>query len=134
MIVRWAMMQEVDAVFQQVGERMQGASARSGLRASVPGLWRMCRAGEAFLMIALDGETVIMASVWSFQDSPKGIYFKCHALCGSRMKEWAEDGRDLAYAQARKGGANRIITEGRKGWPAIFTDLREISRVYEVAL
>lgn len=98
------------------------------------GLWRMCRSGEAFLMAAVDGGNVVMASVWSFQDSPEGVYFKCHALTGKRMREWAEKGRDLAYQQARLGGANRIITEGRKGWPAIFTDLREISRVYEVSL
>lgn len=106
---------EVDGVWPSISEKMQIGCDKTGGATSSAELWQMCRRGDAFLLVGLDQE-IIMASVWRFETWPSGQVFRCVGLCGSRPELWMRDLYEFAISQAKIGGTDRLIAQGRKGW------------------
>lgn len=134
MNIGFASAAEVDALWPLVGERMERACRRYRSNHTAGDLWQMCRSGQAYLMVAHDTETVLMASVWRFETWPDATVFRCLCLVGQRARVWASMARDAASNAARSGGATVLTASGRRGWEAMFPDAREVSRTYEVSI
>lgn len=134
MIVRIAAQYEVDAIWPKITEKIAKACKRYGDDISSSGLWQMCRSGSAFLVIAHEEDgTILMGSVWRFEQWASGTALKCLCLAGTAPVIWAEQGKDLIRTMRDEGGANKVIFEGRDGWQRVF-DCRRIRSVYEVSL
>ncbi|CAK7257704.1 MULTISPECIES: hypothetical protein [unclassified Shinella] len=132
MLVAFASPEEVDDIWPIFEARMQRACDRYRCDLTEPVLRQMCLSGEAYLMVAHDGERPLMASVWKFYSWPTGIVFRCLCLAGDGVGRWADAARAFAVDAARTGGAKTITASGRAGWGAIFPGAREVYRTYEV--
>lgn len=122
----------VDAIWQQVVPKFQRAIDLCGDDYSTADLWQMCRSGNAFLVIARDGEDIAMASVVRFERWASGSVLRVVGIAGDRMSEWAEDWQSFMENMAREGGADRIVSEGRDGWHRVFKKARKLRVVYEM--
>lgn len=108
---------EVDALWPILRDGFTKAIRRSGNNDFSPGqLWQLCRSGGAFLIIAHDGERVLMASVWRFETHEGRHAFHCLSLFGAGMKTWFDIARAFVSGLARENGATRLTTKGRIGW------------------
>ena len=122
---------EIDGIWPQISAGMQKACDTTGGSLCSADLWQMCRAGDAFLMIAHD-DTIKMASVWRFENWPSGTVFKCLGLCGQDIAKWLPEALEYAKQTAKSGNASRIIAEGRFGWERVARQAKIISKTYEV--
>lgn len=134
-----ATLSEVDALWHQVAARIQEGCDRTGGATSAGELWRQCRSGEAFLIIGIDENGGIkVASVWRFEAWPSGWVFRCLSLAGVQMSSWLIPFAQFVQEQARKGGSNRLIAQGRKGWERVIKSIYRQSKVlwqtYEVKI
>jgi hypothetical protein len=130
--IAFASPHEVDEVWSDFERKIQRACERYRCDLTAPILRQMCLSGEAYLMVAHDGNRPLMASVWKFYNWPTGVVFRCLCLAGEQVEAWREPFRAFAHDAARKGGAAVITASGRKGWGAMFPEAREVSRTYEV--
>lgn len=106
---------DVDAIWQLISAKMQVGCDKTGGATSSVEMWQMCRRLDAFLIIGYDTE-IQFAAVWRFETWPSGQVFRCIGLCGSRPEAWMADLYTFAMSQARIGGTDRLIAQGRKGW------------------
>lgn len=124
----------VDQIWPTIAPLLQKAIDRSGDDLSTGDLWALARQGQAFLVIAGTDAEIVMASVWRFERWHEGQVFKCLALGGHRIGDWIEEFNDKILSMMREGGANRLVFEGRKGWPHMFAKVghrvRELRSTY----
>jgi hypothetical protein len=106
---------EVDQIWPAISEKMQIGCDKTGGATSSAELWQMCRRGDAFLIVGL-GEQIDFASVWRFETWPSGQVFRCVGLCGQHPDQWMRCLYDFAMSQAKVGGTDRLVAQGRKGW------------------
>lgn len=106
---------EVDQIWPLISPKLQQGCDRTGGATSSAEMWHMCRSGGGFLIVGYD-EKLIVASVWRFETWPSGQVFRCIGLCGSHPELWFKDLYEFARSQARIGGTERLVAQGRKGW------------------
>jgi hypothetical protein len=124
----------VDQVWPFVTYGFQHACDKTGGGYSSEHFWSLCRSGQAYLIIVTDGEHVIGASVWQFQDWSSGKKFRCLCLYGERSEDWDDQLFQLAKQYAQQGGAKTIVWGGRPGWKRRMPTARVIQMIYEMEL
>lgn len=112
---------EVDAIWPLISAEMQRGCDKTGGGSSSGSLWQLCRSGNAFLIVCHDGEEIICASVWRFETWPSGTVFRCLGVCGKSMNLWVSELYAFALSQAKIGGTDRLIAEGRPGWVRVLS-------------
>lgn len=129
---------QIDAAWPSVAPLLQKAIDKSGDDVSTGDLWAMCRAGQAFLIVAVDDDAPVMASVWRFERWHEGQVFKCLCLGGGLIDAWIEEFNEKILKMMNEGGATRLVFEGRKGWPHMFAKVghrvRELRSTYIMEL
>lgn len=125
---------EIDAVWEFVGEGIEGACRRTGGDLTASWLWTECRSGRAYLIAVADSEKIIGASVWQFQNWTSGVRFKCIAGYGVNLKGWMGQLRELVTRMAKAGGAKALVVEGRIGWRRVFRNARIVRQIYEESI
>lgn len=128
---------EVDAIWPSIANKMQEGCDRTGNGISSGELWQMARSGNGYLIVVLDDEQIICASVWRFENWADGSVFRCMGLCGKDMRKWVKPLFDFAQQMKRDGGAMRLIAQGRKGWDRAVkiyanVQMRTLWQCYEV--
>ena len=121
---------QVDQVWPAIAEGMVRSCKKSGGGIVAGDVWRECRSGSAFLIIAHDDREIHGASVWY----PQNGKLRCMALFGKNMKAWIGDMHDLVKRIAKGCGATALVSEGRVGWERIFPKARKVRIYYEEAL
>lgn len=125
---------EVDQYWQTFAPRLQTACDETGGDISSGDLWQMCRSGNAFLVLILDGDAFKAALVMQFQKWTGKQVMRCLAIVGDDMAAWLPMARDFIGQMARDGGATSFIAEGREGWTRIFPAARRLRTTYEVEI
>ena len=128
---------EVDLLWPVISEGIQAGCDVTGGAVSSSELWQMCRTGNAFLIVGAD-DGIKFASVWRFETWPSGVVFRCLSLTGTDMESWISEFSEFVISQAKIGGANRLIAQGRKGWERVVNRMFKQSRIlwqtYEVKI
>jgi hypothetical protein len=124
----------VDQFWPHLREGFHRAVMKTGGDIETGDLWVKCRSGEAFLLVAHEGEEIRGASVWKPQTWQTGRKLRCLALYGSGMHEWIYEMRDLAARIARDCGATALVSDGRLGWQKIFPKAKVLRALYEEPL
>lgn len=127
---------EVDALWPHLSGKFQQASDEHGDDLSVAALWHMCRSGNAFLMVAMDGSIPIMGAVLQFQSWEKGSVLRCLTLGGDDMLRWVSDFEMAVMKMMKEGGARRFVFDGRDGWARMLKHLKpkRLRTTYEVEI
>jgi hypothetical protein len=125
---------EVDTFWPAFAQRLQTACEETGGDISSGDLWQMCRSGDAFLVLVVDGNFFKAALIMQFQKWTAKQVMRCLAIVGEDMGEWLPDARTFIGHMARDGGATSFIAEGREGWTRIFPAARRLRTTYEVEL
>ena len=125
---------EVDAVWPQVSGYLLKSCDKIGSPMTVQEAWQICRNGSAYLVVCIGENEIEMASVWRFETWPTGVVLRCYLLGGKNLKKWGKQLREFITDMAAKGGADRLIAEGRKEWGTFFNDAKELWRAYEVRI
>lgn len=126
--------QEVDAVWPVISGRIQSACERNGGDLSSGVLWQMCRSGNAFLVLVMDGNEPVAALIMQFQNWSGKQVMRCLGIVGERMDEWLPLAKGFIEQMARDGGAVSFVSEGREGWTRIFPEARKLRTTYEVLI
>lgn len=126
--------QEVDAVWPLIAARIQEACDRNGGDLSSGDLWQMCRSGNAFLVLVMDGNEPLAALIMQFQNWSGKQVMRCLVIAGERMAEWLPAAKGFIEQMAKDGGAKSFVSEGREGWTRIFTEARKLRVTYEVRI
>lgn len=106
---------DVDAIWPLISAKMQIGCEKTGGATSSAEMWQMCRRLDAFLVVGY-AEELNFASVWRFETWPSGQVFRCIGLCGSKPETWMASLYEFAKSQARIGGTERLVAQGRNGW------------------
>lgn len=122
----------VDQIWPFVTYGLEHACRKGGGDIGSDYLWGLCRSGGAYLMVVADGEQIIGASVWNFEKWSSGRKFRCLSLYGEKFGEWAEQMQELVMKVARDGGADSLVTEGRRGWAKRYPQARLLRTTYEM--
>lgn len=123
---------QVDAIWPLVGPKFVVASEKCGDDLSAGELWQSCRSGNAFLVVAYNDSTVLMAAVVRFERWNNGPVLRVVSLVGEQIQEWSQQAKDFLSNMAKSNGANRLVAEGRDGWAAIFDEPRKLRSTYEM--
>lgn len=116
----------VDTVWPQLIEGMSEACRRGGGQYTQDWLHSLCRKGEAYLVVDLEGETVNAAVVCQNQVwSGKSVLYLL-ACCGRPY-------RPRPFIDFAKGNFSfdTIVFEGRKGWGKL-PGVRTVRHVFEM--
>ena len=119
----------VDSVWEHVGPKFQRAFEKAGDDLTTGELWQLCRSGNAFLIIAFEGDDILMATVARFERWGEGLVLRVMSLCGERLKEWAGPWEAFMRTMAKDNGAGRIVAEGRE-WGAVFKDAKKLRSTF----
>jgi hypothetical protein len=125
---------EVDRFWPAFASRLQIACDETGGDISSGDLWQMCRSGNAFLVLVLDGSEFKAALIMQFQKWTAKQVMRCLAIVGDDMAAWLPMARDFIAQMAKDGGATSFIAEGREGWTRIFPAARRLRTTYEVEI
>lgn len=125
---------DVDKIWPLIHDKMQAGCAKTGGATSSGEMWQMCRTGNAFLIVGHE-EEIVFASVWRFETWSSGLVFRCVGLCGNKIPEWFMLLYDYAKAQAKLGGTDRLVAEGRIGlsrFAGRYLKVKRLSESFEV--
>lgn len=122
----------VDSIWSVVGQRFAKVSEKCGDDLSAGELWQMCRANDAFLIVATEENELLAALIVRFERWSNGMVLRVLSLVGERMPEWIAPMREFLTSMAKENGAGRIVAEGRDGWAGIFDDARKLRSTYEM--
>ena len=125
---------EVDAIWPTIGPQFASAVENYGDDISSGDLWRMCRSGNAFLLLVFNDDGVSLACVFRFDTWVKGAVLRILAVAGHEMNTWHDGVSDFLERIAKENGATRIVAEGRKGWERAYPRLRLLRCVYEMEI
>lgn len=125
---------EVDRYWQDFAQRLQIACDETGGDISSGDLWQMCRSGNAFLVLVLDGDAFKAALIMQFQKWTAKQVMRCLAIVGDDMADWLPMARGFIAEMAKNGGATSFIADGREGWTRIFPAARRLRVTYEVEI
>lgn len=123
---------DIDKIWPLISEKLESGCRKTGYATSSADMWQMCRSGNAFLVIGYE-EKIEFASIWRFETWPSGLVFRCVGLCGNNITKWFVDLYHFAKAQARIGGTERLVAEGRVGLPRLAKRLlkSKVKRLWE---
>lgn len=121
----------VDQVWPQLSAGFERSCKRSGGDLTAGELWQGCRNGHCFLLLAIEGEAIVGASIWKQERWQTGVKLRCLGLYGSRFREWIEPMHELVIRVAHDCGATSLISEGREGWTRIFPKAKRLRITYE---
>lgn len=124
---------QVDAIWPRLAKGFQHACKRCG-DATAGHLWQECRSGHAFLIIAYEGQPILMASVWRFENKGEMPVFRCNMMYGSDMRKWLNEAEVLITRIAKENGAKALVADGRRGWLRIFKKAVENGADIEVKI
>jgi hypothetical protein len=110
---------EIDAIWPVIAPGLQRACNKTGNGTSPGELWHMARSGNGFLVLILDGDEVLSASIWRFENWADSSVFRCMALTGKDMPKWVGILFDFAKTKMKEGGATRLVAQGVKSWPRV---------------
>ncbi len=125
---------QVDQFWPLLANGMAKSCKRSGGGIVAGDVWRECRSGAAWLIVARDDSGIQGASVWYLQTGASGAWLRCMALFGVNMKIWKDDMRLLARRIAADCGAVGLQSDGRRGMKAMYPAARVKRVYYEEAL
>lgn len=125
---------EVDAFWPRLSDRMKEACKRNGGDISSGDLWQMCRSGNAFLVLVIEGGDILGALIMQFQNWSGKQVMRCLGIVGEQMSEWLPMAKEFIEQMARDGGAESFVSEGRDGWARIFPNARKLRVTYEVRI
>lgn len=127
---------EVDALWPALSRKFQQSSDDHGDDLPASALWQMCRSGDAFLMIAMEGTKPLMGAVLQFQNWGKGPVLRCLAIGGEEMGRWIGEFENAVMKMMAEGGAKRFVFDGRDGWARMLKHLkpRKLRTTYEVEI
>ena len=120
---------QVDQVWPAIAEGMVRSCKKSGGGIVAGDVWRECRSGSAFLIIAHDDREIHGASVWYLQTGASGAWLRCMALYGKNMKAWKDEMHEMVRGIAKHCGAVGLKSEARPGMKSIFPNA-QLKRVY----
>lgn len=124
----------IDAIWPFLRDGFHRSVMKTGGDIETGDLWVQCRAGVAFLLVAIEGEQVRGASIWRAETWQTGRKLRCLALYGTGMSDWIQDMKELAARVARECGATALVSEGRPGWVKIFPEAKVLRSLYEETL
>lgn len=103
----------VDQTCAMVGEYVTLWTQANAAEFSNAFMWLSARAGQAFLMVAHDGETLYAASFWKLENWANGVVLRCVAAAGNTAgpAEWMPPFLTLARTLAKTSGAERLMVE-----------------------
>jgi hypothetical protein len=105
---------DIDRAWPHIAASVVKCLEKAPSYATAGEFWQMCRSGNAFLIVAVDGETIKGASIWQFGQAYGRAAFSCLLLVGTQLEKWSADLVAVASEMARSNGA--IITaDGRIG-------------------
>ncbi len=122
---------QVDQVWPLIADRIDTCLHSIKADCSTADLWSLCRSGNAFLMVAHDGD-IHGAMVWRFETWLHGPVLKNLITVGDRMKDWLSDAHDAAGRLAKNGGATRYVWHGRKAWQRYFPKAKVLNITYSM--
>jgi hypothetical protein len=129
---------QVDQMWPEITDRIQQGCDMTGGATSSAELWQMCRTGNGFLIVGIEDQSIVFASVWRFETWPTGVVFRCMSMAGTKMETWIAPFTQFVISQARAGGTDRLIAEGRKGWERVirrmFSQSKVLWQTYEVKI
>ncbi len=120
---------QVDQFWPLLAKGMANSCRRSGGGIVSGDVWRECRSGSAWLIVAHDETTIQGASVWYLQTGANGAWLRCMAMYGVKMNAWKDDMRALVMRIAADCGAVGIKADGRRGIGAMVPSA-QIKHVY----
>jgi len=136
MIIGIATAAQVDQMWPDITAGIQRGCDLTGGATSSAELWQMCRTGNGFLIVGVE-DGIKVASVWRFETWPSGVVFRCMSLTGSNMASWIGPFSSFIVSQAKIGGTDRLIAQGRKGWERVirrmFSQSKVLWQTYEVS-
>lgn len=124
---------EVDPIWPLISERLQKAFEKTGGDLTSGELWQMCRAGQAFLVVAFEETDLKAAMIVQFQKWDKPV-LRCVAIVGFDMERWLEAGKEFIWNMAKDNGAQSFVFEGREGWKVPIPEAKRLRMTYEVPL
>lgn len=98
-------------------------------------LWRMCRDGSAFLLIAHEDGNIKAATIWRFETWLHGPVLKnlvAVNVGAGAMADWLPQMNEAARTIAKVGGADRFIWQGREAWGRVFKDAKKLATIFEM--
>lgn len=126
---------EVDALWPSIGQKVQATCDKSGGDMSSGDLWQMCRSGQAFLVVVMDDDQAVVATIiLQFQKWNRRTVLRCLSIDGERMSEWLQDAMAYIENMGRNGGASSLISEGREGWARVLPQAKKLRITYEVEI
>jgi hypothetical protein len=127
-----ATLNEVDATWRLVGVGLSDACKRTGGDISAHDLYRMCRVGDAYLVVWVAPKGGTGACVVTVENWEAGRWLRLMALYGKNYRSYKKDLWRFLAEMADHLGASGLITEGRPGWERYEPDLEPIKTIYRV--
>ena len=124
----------IDQIWPSLRDGFQKALLATGGDLTTADLWTACRSGNAFLLIAHDGEQVFGASIWRPDTWQTGPKLRCLGLYGTGFRDWINDMRAMAVRLAHDCGATSLVSDGRSGWTKVFPNAKRLRITYEEKL
>lgn len=125
---------EIDAVWPLIADGFVEVTKRCGDDQTSGELWQMVRSGGAFLVVVLNENAIRVSTVVQFQRWADGPVLRIMSMTGAGLSEWGVPLKDYLSEMARKGGASRIVAEGREGWARIFDEPRKLRSTYVMSI
>lgn len=118
----------VDAFWKPLREGMAKACAKGGGQFTPDWLFRICRTGEALLVVVTEGSEVKAGCVVQVQNWSGRMVLNVLAACGRGMRSWLQALHEYGTSQF---GVSAIVFEGRPGWK-VTPGVKVVRHVYEV--
>lgn len=125
---------EVDAIWPGIAEGFVEVTKRCGDDLTSGELWQMVRSGGAFLLVIVEGDKLRLSTVVQFQRWADGPVLRILSMAGEGLADWGVPLKQYLSEMARKGGAGRIVAEGREGWMRIFDEPRKLRSTYVMSV
>lgn len=124
----------VDQLWRHVADGLEHACRKTGGDIDAHYLWTQCRSGQATLMVIARDKKIIGASVWRIERWSSGQVCRCLCLYGKDMRGWLAEHVKKVKELAKLGHADRLVTEGRRGFERLFPQAKILRQTYEVRL
>lgn len=128
-MIRLVQLDQVDTVWPLIAEGIKEACRRGRGSVNPDWLFGLCRRGEAYLFVYVEGDNIRAAYVCQVQDWPSGQVLNILVLCGEGWEEWIPLFRDFCATFNVK----RVVFSGRKGLGSI-KGARLLHSTYELDL